>query len=158
MYEFPCPKCQARLRLRDRALLGREMPCPDCGRRMRIEKKGDGLQAVIATAGLEPQRPVSLTGQRAVLLGWLVAVGLVVVVVAVLILTGGNGESVPTEAVSVETEEPSPEVVEEPAAENEPEVVVESPEPDRPPTPEELARERMQRIGHWLDGPAWPLG
>lgn len=151
MYEFPCPNCQARLRLRDLGLLGREMPCPDCGTRLKIVRKGDGLQGVVATAGLEPRGPVSRAGQRPVLVGWLVAVGLVIVIGAVLLLTGGDEESLPPETATVETDEPAPAVVEEPKEEEEPEVVVESPAPDRPPAPEEIARERMQRIGHWLD-------
>ena len=64
MYEFPCPHCSAKLRLRDRSLRGRTVDCPDCHAPVRIEESPDGLQGVPATrAATAPvEQPVTLAG------------------------------------------------------------------------------------------------
>jgi predicted Zn finger-like uncharacterized protein len=37
---FPCPHCSAALRIRDRALIGRQVKCPDCGEPIEIVADG----------------------------------------------------------------------------------------------------------------------
>jgi hypothetical protein len=58
---FPCPQCQAPLRLENRALfLGRIFPCPDCGANLLIESNGsDGVLARLTTAPVaaKPEHP-----------------------------------------------------------------------------------------------------
>lgn len=49
---FPCPHCSAPLRIRDRALLGREIGCPDCGKPILIRSDGPHGFAAVAVAEL----------------------------------------------------------------------------------------------------------
>lgn len=80
---FCCPHCSAPLRIRDRALLGREVGCPDCGKPILI--KSDGPHGFAGVAVTEPTseetagRPVRHMWRAVVtspaVLGWMVAVG-----------------------------------------------------------------------------------
>ncbi|MGD9855403.1 MAG: H-X9-DG-CTERM domain-containing protein [Planctomycetaceae bacterium] len=61
VYSFPCPHCSARLRLRDRRLIGRTFDCPDCGRAVVLEEDAGsgvigGQRALAVLTGAE-QRP-----------------------------------------------------------------------------------------------------
>lgn len=52
-FEFPCPSCQARLRLKDRQLIGTQWNCPECQTRLVIVDAGAGN----LTASLAPPSP-----------------------------------------------------------------------------------------------------
>lgn len=41
-FEFPCPGCQARLRLQDRSLIGTRWNCPECQAALEIKDAGQG--------------------------------------------------------------------------------------------------------------------
>ncbi len=50
-FEFPCPGCQARLRLQDRSLIGTRWNCPECQAPLEIKDAGHGgLVASLAPA------------------------------------------------------------------------------------------------------------
>ncbi len=49
---FSCPHCSALLRIRDRALLGRQVDCPDCDRPILIQS--DGPRGFVAVADGAP--------------------------------------------------------------------------------------------------------
>lgn len=46
-FEFGCPRCPARLRLKDRSLVGTQWTCPECGCALRIDDAGEGQIAAI---------------------------------------------------------------------------------------------------------------
>lgn len=57
-FEFPCPSCQGKLRLRDRALIGTRWNCPECQTSLEIRDAGQGgLTATLAHANAQPVRP-----------------------------------------------------------------------------------------------------
>lgn len=41
-FEFPCPQCQSRLRLKDRSLIGTRWRCPECLSDLEIRDAGEG--------------------------------------------------------------------------------------------------------------------
>ena len=84
--QFPCPHCQAPLRIRNRAYLGKELDCPHCDQPIRIvagideEFVAEPLQELpLPSAITEPNR--TLSPQR---LGWIVAGGLAVLLLILL--------------------------------------------------------------------------
>jgi hypothetical protein len=84
-FEFPCPRCQGRLRLRDRALIGTTWNCPECRAPLEIRDAGQGgLVATLAAETPQPGPPQK-SGIRARTAAALVAVVLITGV-AVLVL------------------------------------------------------------------------
>src|SRR5262245_33694225 len=52
-FQFVCPHCATRLRIREKLLLGRQIACPECRGALLIVKNGDAL-AVERVAGARP--------------------------------------------------------------------------------------------------------
>ncbi len=137
-FEFPCPGCQARLRLQDRSLIGTRWNCPECQAPLEIKDAGQGgLVASLAAAPTDS--PLKPTGQgvapRAA--AALVAVTLIAGV-AVFVLWPPAAPSQPV------TEIPPP-VVPDP-------VVPQPPEINPPAGPVDPVKAQLTSLGKWLNG------
>jgi hypothetical protein len=55
-YEFHCPHCGSRLRLKDRMLAGRTVPCPDCRQLVAVVAAADGTLTGRVAAAPEGSR------------------------------------------------------------------------------------------------------
>ena len=53
-FEFPCPGCQAKLRLQDRSLIGTRWNCPECQAPLYIQDAGQGGLVASLAAPLTP--------------------------------------------------------------------------------------------------------
>ncbi len=142
--QFPCPHCQAPLRIRNRAYLGKELDCPHCDQPIRIvagiddEFVAEPLQELPRpSASVVPPR--TLTPQ---LFGWIVAGGLAVLLLLIVLWPVDNASSEtantdppPSESANSD-EEPPADQTNEPAATPSPPSVGEPPEPaDIPDVP-----------------------
>lgn len=108
VFQFPCPHCEARLRVPDRSFQGREFHCPECRAVIRVVADAEGgLKAVPRDApapdartapsasppesGLGDVRPPA-NAPLARRIAWAVAACLLVAIVIAVIRSGeGNG-------------------------------------------------------------------
>ena len=137
-FEFPCPGCQARLRLQDRSLIGTRWNCPECQAPLLIKDAGQGgLVASLAAAPTDT--PLKPTGRgvapRAA--AALVAITLIAGV-AVFVLWPPSAPSQPV------TEIPPP-VVPGP-------VIPQPPEISPPAVPVDPVEAQLTSLGKWLNG------
>lgn len=79
-FEFPCPGCQARLRLQDRSLIGTRWNCPECHASLEIKDAGQG-GLVANLAAEQTATPLKHTGRG-------VAPRAAAALVAVILITG----------------------------------------------------------------------
>jgi hypothetical protein len=142
--EFACPNCQARLRSRDRSLVGREMPCPDCRQALRISDSDDGRLVATLVAAPLASKTVPAGSSRGPIR---IAIGSVIVLCSGLLF--------------YVTREPGAAPAPQPAQVNPPPV---EPVVPNPPAPAEAeVALRLKQLGGWLDESrkvdgAWPLG
>ncbi len=137
-FEFPCPGCQARLRLQDRSLIGTRWNCPECQAPLEIKDAGHG-GLVASLAAAPPTTPLKHTGRgvapRAA--AALVAVTLIAGV-AVFVLWPPASPSQPV------AQDPPP-VIPDP-------VVPQPPEPPPPSVPVDPVEAQLTSLGKWLNG------
>ena len=137
-FEFPCPGCQARLRLQDRSLIGTRWNCPECQAPLEIQDAGQG-GLVASLAAAPTTTPLKHTGRgvapRAA--AALVAVTLIAGV-AVFVLWPPAAESRPV------AQDPPPVI---------PAPVVPQPPVVNPPTvPVDPVEAQLTLLGKWLNG------
>lgn len=137
-FEFPCPQCQARLRLRDRSLIGTRWNCPECQIPLEIRDAGQGdlvanVAADTSTTPTRPNRPSIQPQAAAALVAIMLITGL-----AVFVLWTPEPAEIPVVA---------PPAVIPPASPLVPQVP-----PDASPLVTDPVESRMMAIGKWLNG------
>ncbi len=137
-FEFPCPACQARLRLKDRSLIGTRWNCPECQAPLEIKDAGQGgLVASLATAQsatrLSPPAQANAPRTAAALVATILIAG-----VAVFVLWP---PAAPQEPVSVQ-----PPVID--SVPSEPKPPVHNP----PVAPLDPVEAQLTSLGRWLHG------
>ncbi len=135
-FEFPCPGCQARLRLQDRSLIGTLWNCPECQATLVIRDAGQGdLVAILAVANPKMTKPVGRgISPRA-------AVALVVVILITGVAIFVLWPPTPTFQPSLTPSQPQ---IPQP-------VVVPTPE-IKPPVPVDPVEAQLTSLGRWLNG------
>lgn len=150
--EFECPLCHARLRSKDRTLVGREIPCPECRAPIRIVDRNDGRIEAEAIAAPIPA-PARGGGRWAVRVAVTSTILLCCGLLFFVLREKKPGSAGPVAPV------PTPPVVDTgtppmPAPMN----GVEGGEPQADP----VAVQRLRQLGGWLEedrvqSGAWPL-
>lgn len=138
-FEFLCPKCQSRLRLKDRSLIGTRWRCPECASDLEIKDAGEGR--VEANLSVDSSKVTTKPSGREITpatAGILVAVTLITGIAA-FVLWAPEPATEPTVAAPVE---PVPElpVVQQPTAD------VLAP----PAAPVDLIESQLKSLGGWL--------
>jgi hypothetical protein len=137
-FEFPCPGCQARLRLQDRSLIGTHWNCPECQAPLEIKDAGQGgLVANLAVP--TPPATSTPTGREIAprTVTWLVAV----------ILTTGLAVFV----LWPQTEPSKPVTIQPPAVDPVPNAH-KPPETHPPAEPLDPVEVQLTSLGRWLNG------
>ena len=137
-FEFPCPGCQAKLRLQDRSLIGTRWNCPECQAPLFIQDAGQGglvasLAAPITPARLTPPGRGIAPRTAARLVAVILITG-----VAVFMLWPPSG---PSQPVIV----PPPEI--DPAG-----IDHQPPENNPPAVPLDPVEGQLTSLGRWLHG------
>ena len=137
-FEFPCPQCQARLRLQNRSLIGTRWNCPECQTPLEIRDAGQGdLVARVATeSSKQATRPRgrAITPQAAAAL------------VAITLITG-------LAVFVLWTPEPTLIPIVAPLAVNPPTPLVATPvPPEISPTAIDPVESQLRALGRWLNG------
>lgn len=134
-FEFPCPKCQGRLRLRDRALIGTQWNCPDCQAPLEIRDAGNGgLVATLSSKESQQLRPPTAG----------IKVRTATALVAVVLITG-------VAVFVLRAPEPQPPVPVVPPVVAVPQPPVPAPSPaPAAPAPVVSAETQLTAIGQWL--------
>ncbi len=135
-FEFPCPQCQGRLRLRDRSLIGTRWSCPECKAPLEIRDAGQGglvaTLAMVESTKLQP--PAAGIGVRTATA--LVAIVLITGVAVFVLQAPEPPPPIPAQPVAVTPQPPTPDPV---------------PEPVPPaPAPVVSAETQLIAIGQWL--------
>jgi len=135
-FEFPCPQCQGRLRLRDRSLIGTRWSCPECKAPLEIRDASQGgLVATLAMAeSTKLQPPAAGIGVRTATA--LVAIVLITGVAVFVLQAPEPPPPIPAQPVAVSPQPPTPDPI--------PESV--------PPAPAPVvsAETQLIAIGQWL--------
>lgn len=139
-FEFPCPQCQSRLRLKDRSLIGTRWRCPDCQSDLEIKDAGEGR--VEASIAIDSTTKASTTTRRGIspqAAGGLVA-AILIAGIATFVMWAPEPAVEPTVAAPVD---PTPD---QPAAAQQPAVEPPAPQPD----PIDPVESQLKAVGGWL--------
>ncbi len=138
-FEFPCPQCQSRLRLKDRSLIGTRWRCPDCGSDLEIKDAGEGqVEATVAADGSRSRPGTSARGINPKAAAALVAIT-IIAGIAVFVLWTPEPVAEPKVVMPVEPSPRPPEVQETPV------------NPLSPPTDlNNHVESQLKTIGGWL--------
>ena len=136
-FEFPCPGCQARLRLQDRSLIGTRWNCPECQAPLEIRDAGQG--GLVASLAVTQSPPLSKTGRRGITPQTAAAL------VAITLTTGLAIFVLRPPAVP-----PAPPVIE--PAPQVPDLIVAPPPELKPLTPIDPVEAQLSSLGRWLNG------
>ncbi len=138
-FEFPCPKCQSRLRLKDRSLIGTRWRCPDCESDLEIKDAGEGR--VEATLAVDANQRSTTSNRRSIspqTAAALVAATLIAGI-AVFVLWAPDTAPEPTVAAPAEPASEPPVVPQPPA------------DPIAPPAvPVDPVESQLKALGGWL--------
>ena len=138
-FEFPCPQCQSRLRLKDRSLIGTRWRCPECQSDLEIKDAGEGrVEASIAADSTQRANTATHRGISPRTAAVLVAVTLVAGIV-MFVLWAPETATEPTVAAPVDPA-PEPPVAQQPPAEP----------PALQAGPVDPVDPQLRAIGSWL--------
>jgi len=137
-FEFPCPQCQARLRLKDRSLIGTRWNCPECQAPIEIRDAGDG-DLIANLAFPSSQQTASLRGRG-------VTPQAAAALVAITLITG-------LAVFVLWTPEPVASLPVSPPVENRPDPSITKPNPAEAVSPiTDPVESQLTSLGSWLNG------
>ncbi len=123
-YEFHCPHCGSRLRLKDRMLAGRTVPCPDCRQPVAVVAAADGTltgrlvaspegsqdapSALPATDRPRPRAAWQAWLKSPQAAGWLTAAAVLLLVLVIVFQPDESPRAVTAQAIGVSPSPPAP--------------------------------------------------